>query len=103
MNFAKRKKSCEHKLSCVSCCLKLCDECSSSHINREQRRSKELILIKLMDKLIEDLNLTALERNAENLTKVSLQSDRTPSPMNLPINDDFYCVDGRLNHHLEKG
>lgn len=56
-----------------------------------------------MDKLIEDLNLTALERNSDNLTKVSLSPERQTSPFNLPINDDFYYLDGRLNHHLGKG
>lgn len=62
-----------------------------------------MILIELMDKLIEDLNLQPLKQNAEVLSKVSLSPDRTPSPQNLPMDDDLYCVDNRLNHHLDQG
>lgn len=56
-----------------------------------------------MDKLIEDLNLTALEQNGENLSKVSLSPDRSSSSLNLPMTDEFDSADGRLNHHLSAG
>jgi hypothetical protein len=57
-----------------------------------------------MDKLIEDLNLTTLKQNGENLMKVSLSSDQTPSPViHFPSDDEVFCVDGRLNHHLTEG
>lgn len=56
-----------------------------------------------MDKLIEDLNLTALEQNGKNFTKVSLSPIHSTSPLNLPLNYDFYIVDERLNCNLEKG
>lgn len=56
-----------------------------------------------MDKLIEDLNLSTLERNGENLSKVSLSPERSSMPLNLPLNDDFDCIDDRLNHHLTRG
>ena len=56
-----------------------------------------------MDKLIQDLNLTALEQNGDKLTKVSSSPDHSPSPGNICINDDIFCVDERLNRHLEKG
>lgn len=55
-----------------------------------------------MDKLIKDLNLEALEQNGDNLTKVSLSPD-LPSPGDISISDDIYCVDERMNRHLEKG
>lgn len=56
-----------------------------------------------MDKLIEDLNLISLE-TAECMTKVSLSPDHGPRVQNLdPIDDDLYCVEGRLNYHLDAG
>lgn len=56
-----------------------------------------------MDKLKEDLNLTTLEQNGDNLTKISLSPEHSPSPGNISIDDDIFCVDERLNRHLEKG
>jgi hypothetical protein len=56
-----------------------------------------------MDKLVKDLNLTALELNAESFSKVSLSPERTLNSPDLSLNDDFYCVDGRLNHDIDKG
>lgn len=77
--------------------------CVDKRSSCNKNKSKESNLIKLMDKLIEDLNLTAFERNGENLSKVSLSPDHSTSPLNLPLDDEFYCVDGRLNHHLTRG
>lgn len=56
-----------------------------------------------MDKLIQDLNLTALKQNGDNLTKVSLSPDHSTSAGNGFLGDDIYCVDERLNSQLEKG
>lgn len=56
-----------------------------------------------MDKLIEDLNLISLE-NAECMTKVSLSPDHGPRVPHLdPMDDELYCVEGRLNYHLDTG
>lgn len=63
---------------------------------------KTCVLIELMDKLIEDLNLISME-NAECMTKVSLSPDHGPKVPTLPMDDEFYCVEGRLNYHLDKG
>lgn len=56
-----------------------------------------------MEKLVEDLNLTALELNVESFTKVSLSPERTLNSPDLSLNEDFYSVDGRLNHDIDKG
>lgn len=56
-----------------------------------------------MDKLVEDLNLSAFERNSESLTKVSLSPERSSITLNLPMNDDFDEADERLNAHLAGG
>lgn len=58
-----------------------------------------------MDKLIKDLNLTALEQNGNNLMKISLSPDQMVIPIPEPINnvdsDDYCCFDGYFNHHLK--
>lgn len=60
-------------------------------------------VIKLMDKLIDDLNLTTLKQNGENLSKVSLSPKHSSSEIDYSIDDEVFCVDGRLNFHLPKG
>lgn len=57
-----------------------------------------------MDKLIKDLNLTALEQNGNNLMKISLSPERMvpiPEPINNVDSDDYCCFDGYFNHHLK--
>jgi hypothetical protein len=57
-----------------------------------------------MDKLIEDLNLVTLKQNGERLSKVSLSPERSTSDFaDFCVDDEVFCVDGRLNHHLPKG
>ena len=65
---------------------------------------KSTRVIELMDKLIADLNLTTFKQNGENLSKVSLSPERSTSDFaDFSIDDDVFCVDNRLNHHLAKG
>lgn len=57
-----------------------------------------------MDKLIEDLNLVTLKENGEQFTKVSLSPERSSNDFaDFSIDDEVFCVDNRLNHHLSKG
>lgn len=56
-----------------------------------------------MDKLIVDLNLMPLRENAESLSKVSISPDHSSIQPDITMDDDFYCVSGRMNEYLEKG
>lgn len=56
-----------------------------------------------MDKLIVDLNLMPLKENAQSPSKASLSSDHSESSPDIQMDDELYCVAGRMNEHLEKG
>ena len=54
-----------------------------------------------MDKLIEDLNLSTLMQNGENLSKVALSPEHS---INAPLHVvDIDCVENGLNPDLAKG
>lgn len=72
---------------------------------RKYKANRIIAVIELMDNLIEDLNLSAFDRNNEILilTKVSLSPERSSIPLNPPINEDLDEADEGLNPHLAGG